>query len=99
MRFTVCSVTLVDPKIALCSPEDDIGIVVPPRSTTLSDIAELVGREQPVKLIEVAFQSELTGWSLGEFGIGQNCKPPLFYSSSCCIQWTTWPCGLKTTRY
>ncbi|KAJ1649523.1 JmjC domain-containing histone demethylation protein 1 [Dispira simplex] len=40
---------------------------MPPRTTTVTDIARLVGESHAVDVIDVANQGELTGWDLGQW--------------------------------
>jgi F-box/leucine-rich repeat protein 10/11 len=44
-----------------------LGLKLPPPDTTLSDIADTLGRDFPVKVIEVGAQHEIEGFSIGEY--------------------------------
>ncbi|CAO3586818.1 unnamed protein product [Absidia cylindrospora] len=40
---------------------------MPPNETTVSDIAQAVGEDRPVEVIDVATQSDSTGWTMGKW--------------------------------
>jgi hypothetical protein len=44
-----------------------LGLKLPPPDTTLSDIAETLGRDFPVKVIEVGAQHEIEGFTIGDY--------------------------------
>ncbi|OCH95214.1 Clavaminate synthase-like protein, partial [Obba rivulosa] len=46
---------------------EGLGMKMPPRSTTVDDIADTVGRDTPVEVIDVATQSNIPGWTLGKW--------------------------------
>jgi hypothetical protein len=46
---------------------DALGLTVPGQKTTLNDVANIVGRDLPVKLIEVGTQSQFEGHTIGQF--------------------------------
>lgn len=45
----------------------DIGITVPKRDVSLIEVAKLIGIHVPVKIIEVGTQSEIVGWTFGQY--------------------------------
>ena len=47
--------------------KENLGLIVPNEKTTLQDVANIVGRSHPVKLIEVGTQNQLEGHTLGMF--------------------------------
>ena len=47
--------------------KENLGLIVPNEKTTLQDVANIVGRDRPVKLIEVGTQNQLEGHTLGMF--------------------------------
>ena len=44
-----------------------LGIKLPPPDTSLSDLADTLGRDFPVKVIEVGAQHEIEGFTIGEY--------------------------------
>ncbi|KAJ6606638.1 jumonji superfamily protein [Mycena vulgaris] len=46
---------------------DGLGMKMPPSDFTVEDVAELVGEESPVEVIDVATQSASPGWTLGKW--------------------------------
>ncbi|KAJ7684794.1 jumonji superfamily protein [Mycena polygramma] len=46
---------------------DGLGMKMPPDDFTVEDVAELVGEETPVEVIDVATQSASPGWTLGKW--------------------------------
>ncbi|KAF8185034.1 hypothetical protein K438DRAFT_1837300 [Mycena galopus ATCC 62051] len=46
---------------------DGLGMKMPPSDFTVEDIAELVGEETPLEVIDVATQSASPGWNLGKW--------------------------------
>jgi F-box/leucine-rich repeat protein 10/11 len=44
-----------------------LGLKLPPPDTTLSDIADTLGRDFPVKVIEVGAQHEIEGFTIGDY--------------------------------
>lgn len=48
--------------------KEDLGIKIPPAHFSVRDVVRLVGQERPVDVIEVANQSELPNWTLGDWG-------------------------------
>lgn len=44
-----------------------LGLKLPPPHTTLSDIADTLGRDFPVKVIEVGAQHEIEGFTIGDY--------------------------------
>ncbi|KAJ7184115.1 jumonji superfamily protein [Mycena filopes] len=46
---------------------DGLGMKMPPSDFTVEDVAELVGEETPVEVIDVATQSASPGWNLGKW--------------------------------
>ncbi|KAJ6547217.1 JmjC domain-containing histone demethylation protein 1 [Mycena capillaripes] len=46
---------------------DGLGMKMPPTDFTVEDVAELVGEETPVEVIDVATQSASPGWNLGKW--------------------------------
>lgn len=48
------------------SPEG-LGMTMPDPSTTIDDIARIVGRTTPVEVIDVASQTGLAHWTMGQW--------------------------------
>ncbi|KAJ7734938.1 jumonji superfamily protein [Mycena maculata] len=46
---------------------DGLGMKMPPSTFSVEDVAELVGEESPVEVIDVATQSASPGWTLGKW--------------------------------
>ncbi|BGP71350.1 JmjC domain-containing histone demethylation protein 1 [Rhodotorula toruloides] len=46
---------------------EGLGMEMPPPSTTVKDIAELVGPSTPLEVIDCASQSSLSNWTLGQW--------------------------------
>ncbi|BGP17296.1 JmjC domain-containing histone demethylation protein 1 [Rhodosporidiobolus nylandii] len=46
---------------------EGLGMKMPPTTTTVRDVAELVGPETPLEVIDVASQSSLNNWNLGQW--------------------------------
>ncbi|EMD34482.1 hypothetical protein CERSUDRAFT_140998 [Gelatoporia subvermispora B] len=46
---------------------EGLGMKMPPRSTGVDDVAESLGRDTPVEVIDVATQSNIPGWTLGKW--------------------------------
>ncbi|KAJ7043348.1 jumonji superfamily protein [Mycena alexandri] len=46
---------------------DGLGMKMPPSDFSVEDVAELVGEETPVEVIDVATQSASPGWNLGKW--------------------------------
>lgn len=57
---------LEQPLLITDSPES-IGMKVPAPNTTLEDIADIVGPDTQIKLIEVGKQAEISGHTIGEY--------------------------------
>jgi len=56
--------------IPLLVPEDaagGLGLSLPPRGSSLTDVARIIGPSFPVKLMEVGTQTQLEGVSLGDY--------------------------------
>ncbi|KAJ7156104.1 jumonji superfamily protein [Mycena crocata] len=51
----------------LVEKADGLGMKMPPDDFTVEDVAELVGEETPVEVIDVATQSASPGWNLGKW--------------------------------
>ncbi|KAJ7070349.1 jumonji superfamily protein [Mycena belliarum] len=51
----------------LVEKPDGLGMKMPPNDFTVEDVAELVGEEVPVEVIDVASQSASPGWNLGKW--------------------------------
>lgn len=58
---------LLDQPLLVTDSPESIGMKMPPPSTSLQDIADIIGAETPIKLIEVGKQSEVSGHTLGEY--------------------------------
>ncbi|KAJ6611783.1 hypothetical protein B0H10DRAFT_2165726 [Mycena sp. CBHHK59/15] len=54
---------------------DGLGMKMPPTDFTVDDVAELVGEESPVEVIDVASQSASPGWTLGKWADYINLEP------------------------
>ncbi|TFY68072.1 hypothetical protein EVJ58_g1244 [Rhodofomes roseus] len=52
--------------IVIESPEG-LGMKMPPKSFTVEDVAEVIGKDFPVEVIDVATQSNTPGWTLGKW--------------------------------
>ncbi|EPT01807.1 hypothetical protein FOMPIDRAFT_152091 [Fomitopsis schrenkii] len=52
--------------IVIESPEG-LGMKMPPKSFTVADVAEAVGEDHPVEVIDVATQSNTPGWTLAKW--------------------------------
>ncbi|KII88859.1 hypothetical protein PLICRDRAFT_40504 [Plicaturopsis crispa FD-325 SS-3] len=57
------------------SPEG-LGMKMPPQDLTVDDIAEIVGEDTPLEVIDVASQSNAPGWTLGKWAEYFNLEPP-----------------------
>lgn len=53
--------------IAINATAEDIGMKLPDRSLKVSDIAKIVGAHTQIKIIDVAQQSEINGWTFGAY--------------------------------
>ncbi|KAF7359459.1 Jumonji superfamily protein [Mycena sanguinolenta] len=51
----------------LIEKPDGLGMKMPPSDFTVEDVAELVGEETPLEVIDVATQSASPGWNLGKW--------------------------------
>ncbi|KAJ6500350.1 jumonji superfamily protein [Mycena sanguinolenta] len=51
----------------LVEKPDGLGMKMPPSDFTVEDVAELVGEETPLEVIDVATQSASPGWNLGKW--------------------------------
>ncbi|CAO3629596.1 unnamed protein product [Cunninghamella blakesleeana] len=54
-----------EPLVILDSQGLDMNM--PPKETTVADIAKLIGEEQSIEVIDVATQSDVPGWTLGKW--------------------------------
>ncbi|KAG6865888.1 hypothetical protein C0991_010969 [Blastosporella zonata] len=54
---------------------DGLGMTMPPTDFTVDDVAELVGEDTPVEVIDVASQSTSPGWTLGKWNSYFNLEP------------------------
>ncbi|OBZ75769.1 JmjC domain-containing histone demethylation protein 1 [Grifola frondosa] len=59
----------------LVEKPDGLGMKMPPTSLTVDDVAELVGENSPVELIDVATQSNIPGWTLGKWAEYYDLEP------------------------
>ncbi|BGP25559.1 JmjC domain-containing histone demethylation protein 1 [Rhodotorula toruloides] len=48
---------------------EGLGMEMPPPSTTVKDVAELVGPSTPLEVIDCASQSSLSNWTLGQWAM------------------------------
>ncbi|KZT66856.1 Clavaminate synthase-like protein [Daedalea quercina L-15889] len=46
---------------------DGLGMKMPPKSFTVGEVAEVIGEDFPVEVIDVATQSNVPGWTLGKW--------------------------------
>ncbi|KAF9228635.1 Clavaminate synthase-like protein [Gyrodon lividus] len=60
--------------IVIVSPEG-LGMKMPDENFTVSDVADIVGHETPVEVIDVASQSNCPGWTLGRWAEYYNKEP------------------------
>ncbi|KAF8840982.1 Clavaminate synthase-like protein [Paxillus ammoniavirescens] len=60
--------------IVIESPEG-LGMKMPDENFTVSDVADVVGHETPVEVIDVASQSNSPGWTLGRWAEYYNKEP------------------------
>ncbi|KAG6335225.1 hypothetical protein ID866_3870 [Astraeus odoratus] len=60
--------------IVIESP-DGLGMKMPSPECTVTDVADIVGRETPVEVIDVASQSNAPGWTLGKWADYYNLEP------------------------
>ncbi|KAJ7632317.1 jumonji superfamily protein [Roridomyces roridus] len=51
----------------LVEKPDGLGMKMPPSDFTVDDVAELVGEQSPVEVVDVASQSASAGWNLGKW--------------------------------
>eukprot|EP01038_Epipyxis_sp_PR26KG_P015568 gene15568-21021_t len=56
----------IDPFVFVGDP-NLIKLILPDKSSSLSDIAQEVGLKHPIKIIEVGHQHEISGYTLGEY--------------------------------
>ncbi|KAG9318283.1 Clavaminate synthase-like protein [Chiua virens] len=61
--------------IVIENPEG-LGMKMPDANFTVSDVADVVGHETPVEVIDVATQSNCPGWTLGRWAEYYNKEPP-----------------------
>ncbi|KAG6910882.1 hypothetical protein DXG01_006565 [Tephrocybe rancida] len=54
---------------------DGLGMTMPSNDFTVDDVAELVGEDTPVEVIDVASQSTSPGWTLGKWNDYFNLEP------------------------
>ncbi|KAI0956925.1 hypothetical protein AcW1_005482 [Taiwanofungus camphoratus] len=54
---------------------EGLGMKMPPKSLTVDEVAEIVGEETPVEVIDVATQSNLPGWTLRKWAEYYDLKP------------------------
>ncbi|EPQ58517.1 jumonji protein [Gloeophyllum trabeum ATCC 11539] len=54
---------------------DGLGLKMPPRDLGIDDIAEIVGEDTPVEVIDVASQSNVPGWTLKKWAEYYNSSP------------------------
>ena len=57
--------SIQQPLLIRDTPES-IGMRVPPPNFTIRDVAERVGAEYPLHVLDVELQTELEGWTLGD---------------------------------
>ncbi|KAI6118729.1 Clavaminate synthase-like protein [Pisolithus croceorrhizus] len=60
--------------IVIENPEG-LGMKMPSQDCTVTDVANMVGRETPVEVIDVASQSTSPGWTLGKWADYYNLEP------------------------
>ena len=51
----------------LVNNSSDVGIIVPKRDITLTEVGKLIGFNIQVKIIEVGTQNEIVGWNFGQY--------------------------------
>ncbi|KAH9984732.1 jumonji protein [Russula compacta] len=56
---------------------DGLGMVMPPTSLTVPEIANILGPETPLEVIDVGTQSSLAGWTLGKWAGYYSTEPSL----------------------
>ncbi|RDB21548.1 JmjC domain-containing histone demethylation protein 1 [Hypsizygus marmoreus] len=54
---------------------DGLGMKMPPSDFTVDDVAELVGEDTPIEVIDVASQSTSPGWTMGKWNDYFNLEP------------------------
>ncbi|KAI0316779.1 JmjC domain-containing histone demethylation protein 1 [Amylostereum chailletii] len=54
---------------------DGLGMKMPSDDTTVARIAEIIGEDTPVEVIDVATQSSLSGWTLGKWSQYYSLEP------------------------
>ncbi|KAF8479156.1 JmjC domain-containing histone demethylation protein 1 [Russula ochroleuca] len=54
---------------------DGLGMMMPPSTLTVPDIANILGPETPLEVIDVGTQSSLSGWTLGKWASYYSTEP------------------------
>jgi len=55
---------------------DGLGMKMPDESFTVDDVGLLVGEKNPIEVIDVASQSNASGWTVGQWVEYYNLEPP-----------------------
>ena len=55
--------------------KEGLGLLVPPCTFTVRDVARTIGEESPVNVMDVAKQEELKGWTLGRWADYYEASP------------------------